>query len=138
MLFYVLFVSVVLFYVLFACKCVLYYCHRVSIRLQLNMSYIICREIAGKDLKIMIYKDDFTPVTVKFGKSDLEDVDPSSGGGGGGGGDGSEEMMVVKMMMIDDVELISGIHIASRIFVNFLLHCSVLQHLLSGLNSCTV
>jgi hypothetical protein len=67
----------------------------------------------------MIYKDDFRPVTVKVGKSDLEEVDPSSGCGGGGG---SEEMMVVKMMMIDDVELISGIHIASRIFVNFLLH----------------
>jgi hypothetical protein len=27
--------------------------------------------------------------------------------------------MVMMMMMIDDVELISGIHIASRMFVNF-------------------
>jgi len=60
------------------------------------------------------YKDNFRPVTVKVGKSDLEEVDPSSGGG-----DGSEEMVLVKMM-IDDVEFISGIHIASRIFVNFL------------------
>jgi len=34
-LFYVLFVSIVLFCVLFVCKCVLYYCHRVSTKLQL-------------------------------------------------------------------------------------------------------
>jgi len=36
---YVLFVSIVLFYVLFVCKCVLYYCHRVVTQLQLNISY---------------------------------------------------------------------------------------------------
>jgi len=36
-LFYVLFVSIVLFYVLFVPKWVLYYCHRVSIQLQLNI-----------------------------------------------------------------------------------------------------
>jgi hypothetical protein len=36
-LFYVLFVSIVLFYVLFVCKCVLYYCHRVVTQLQLNI-----------------------------------------------------------------------------------------------------
>jgi len=33
------FMSIVLFYVLFACKCVLYYCHRVSTQLQLNVSH---------------------------------------------------------------------------------------------------
>ena len=40
-LFYVLFVSIVFFYVLFLCKCVLYYGHRVSTQLQLNISYHI-------------------------------------------------------------------------------------------------
>ena len=37
-LFYMLFVSIVLFHVLFVCKCVLYYCHRVATQLQLNIS----------------------------------------------------------------------------------------------------
>jgi len=40
-LFYVLFVSIVLFYVLFVCKCVLYYCHRVDTQLQLNICHIM-------------------------------------------------------------------------------------------------
>jgi hypothetical protein len=45
-LFCVLFVSIVLFCVLFVCRCVLYYCHRVSTQLQLtNISYHIKRRI---------------------------------------------------------------------------------------------
>jgi hypothetical protein len=43
-LFYVLFVSIVLFCVLCVCTCVLYYCHRLSTQLQLtnisNIKYI--------------------------------------------------------------------------------------------------
>jgi hypothetical protein len=34
-----LFVSIVLFCVLFVCKCVLYYCHRVPTQLQINILY---------------------------------------------------------------------------------------------------
>jgi len=43
--FYVLFVSIVLFCVLFMCKCVLYHCHRMATQLQLNISYIISYHI---------------------------------------------------------------------------------------------
>ena len=38
-LFYALFLSVVLFYVLFVCNCLPYYYHRMSTKLQLNISY---------------------------------------------------------------------------------------------------
>ena len=40
-LFCVVILCFVLFYVLFVCKCVLYYCHRVATQLQLNISYHI-------------------------------------------------------------------------------------------------
>jgi hypothetical protein len=44
---YVLFVSIVLFYVLLVCKCVLYYCHRVATQLQLNIYRIISYHIVS-------------------------------------------------------------------------------------------
>jgi len=44
-LYYVLLVSIVSFSLLFVCKCVLYYCHRVATQLQLNISYHISYHI---------------------------------------------------------------------------------------------
>jgi hypothetical protein len=43
----ILYYIIVLFYVLFVCKCVPYYCHRVTTQLQLtNISYCIIYHIA--------------------------------------------------------------------------------------------
>jgi hypothetical protein len=44
----------VLFYVLFACKCVLYYCHRMTTQLQLTNIYHIISRIVGP-LLLIIY-----------------------------------------------------------------------------------
>ena len=54
-------------------------------------------KLLAKISKSVIYKDNFRPVTVKFGKSDLEEVDPSIGGGGG---DSSEEMVLVVVVVV--------------------------------------
>ena len=50
--FYVLFLSIMLFYVLFVCKCVLYYCHEVSTQLQLNISYHKAIQVITSTLKL--------------------------------------------------------------------------------------
>jgi len=42
------FVSIVLFYVLFVCKCVLYYWHWVSTQLQLNISHHFVKRVKKK------------------------------------------------------------------------------------------
>jgi len=66
MFLYVLFV-IVLFYVLFVCKCVLYYCYRVTTQLQLiNISYhIISYHIISYYTKLqLLYFDIYTCVTI--------------------------------------------------------------------------
>ena len=54
-LFHVLLVSIVLFYVLFVCNCILYYCHQVATQLQLtNISYYIIYHIITQLLRLQI------------------------------------------------------------------------------------
>jgi hypothetical protein len=66
---------------------------------------IYAEKLLAKISKSVIYKDNFRPVTVKVGKSDWEKLNQA-----------------VVVVVVDDVKLISGIHIASRMFVNFLWH----------------
>jgi hypothetical protein len=45
----------VLFYVLFVCKCVLYYCHRLATQLQLNISYLIVSYHIRTDGRYLVF-----------------------------------------------------------------------------------
>jgi len=53
-LFYALFVPIVLFCVLFVCKCVLYYCHWVSTQLQLTNIYLYLSSTHMTALSILL------------------------------------------------------------------------------------
>jgi len=53
-LFCVLLVSIVLFYVLFVCKCVLYYCQGMVTQLQLNISYHIISYIISHHISYVV------------------------------------------------------------------------------------
>jgi hypothetical protein len=64
---------------------------------------IYAEKLLARISNSVIYKDNFRPVTVKVGKSDWEILNQA-------------------LVVVDDVKLISGIHIASRMFVNFLWH----------------
>jgi hypothetical protein len=48
------FCSIVLFCVLFVCKCVLYYCHRLSTKLQFNIYHIIYHTISYRTISYHI------------------------------------------------------------------------------------
>jgi len=67
-----IFCFIVLFYVLFVCKCVLYYCHRVSNQLRLtNISYLIIKGTFSLNLPQPLALDDTTyfswsPCTIFF------------------------------------------------------------------------
>jgi hypothetical protein len=66
-LFYLLFVSIVLFYVLFVCKCVPYYCHRVSTQLQLtNISYQLPTPVSVASKKSIVFGHIAIPISWTF------------------------------------------------------------------------
>jgi hypothetical protein len=78
---------IVLFYVLFVCKCVLYHCHRVSTQLQLtNISCATCIPLfIISDLIIIVRVGEFNWLTdthckVKGCKMPIEMVNSSTGG----------------------------------------------------------
>jgi hypothetical protein len=67
----VLFVPIVLFCVLFVCQCVLYYCHRVSTQLQLNISYHIIYNIISYLAQFFLEREQFQKQFVKKFKTQI-------------------------------------------------------------------
>ena len=59
-----IFCFIVLFDVLFVCKCVLYYCHQVSTQLQLtNISYTECHRRNGPNFGRVFLMLNYTDIT---------------------------------------------------------------------------